>query len=99
MKGCLNIIITLGIIKLNIVDFRTWSDREIRTLLTRLYDLPLRYTRVVKFENDIINCSKDLLEDLSRINISTPPYERYLDSKLVSYSLLCKLLFGICFII
>ncbi|XP_021926152.1 N-acetylglucosamine-1-phosphotransferase subunits alpha/beta isoform X2 [Zootermopsis nevadensis] len=60
----------------------TWSDREIRTLLTRLYDLPLRYAGVVKFENDIINCSKELSEELSSINISTPPYERYLDSKL-----------------
>ncbi|PSN30517.1 hypothetical protein C0J52_26582, partial [Blattella germanica] len=57
----------------------TWSDREIRTLLTRCFELPLNYARVVKFESDITNCSKDLPEE---INISTPPYERYQDSKL-----------------
>ncbi|PSN30812.1 hypothetical protein C0J52_26045 [Blattella germanica] len=60
----------------------TWSDREIRTLLTRCFELPLNYARVVKFESDITNCSKDLPEE---INISTPPYERYQDSKLVRY--------------
>jgi len=65
------------------VNFRTWSDREIRTLLTRLYDLPLSYARVIKFENDIMNCSKGLPEELSRINVPTPSYERYQDSKLV----------------
>jgi hypothetical protein len=43
---------------------------------------------VVKFENDIINCSKELSEELSSIHVSTPPYERYQDSQLVSYSLL-----------
>jgi hypothetical protein len=79
-------IIILGINQ-NFVDFRTWSDREIRTLLTRSYDLPLNYARVVKFENDIINCSKELSEELSSINIPTPPYERYQDSKLVISSL------------
>ncbi|GFG35565.1 hypothetical protein Cfor_07589 [Coptotermes formosanus] len=60
----------------------TWSDREIRTLLTRSYDLPLSYARVIRFENDIMNCSKELPEEVSRINIPTPPYERYQDSKL-----------------
>jgi hypothetical protein len=74
--------VKFGIIK-HSVNFRTWSDREIRTLLTRSYDLPLSYARVIKFENDIMNCSKELLEELSRINIPTPPYERYQDSKLV----------------
>lgn len=74
--------VKLGIIK-HSVNFRTWSDREIRTLLTRSYDLPLSYARVIKFENDIMNCSKGLPEELSRINIPTPSYERYQDSKLV----------------
>jgi hypothetical protein len=74
--------VKLGIIKLS-VNFRTWSDREIRTLLTRAYDLPLSFARVLKFENDIMNCSKGLPEELLRINIPTPSYERYQDSKLV----------------
>ncbi|KAJ4439262.1 hypothetical protein ANN_07382 [Periplaneta americana] len=60
----------------------TWSDREIRTLLTRSYELPLSYARVVKFENDIMNCSRDLPQELTNILIPTPPYERYQDSKL-----------------
>ncbi|XP_023723247.1 N-acetylglucosamine-1-phosphotransferase subunits alpha/beta isoform X3 [Cryptotermes secundus] len=63
-------------------DSGTWSDREIRTLLTRSYDLPLNYARVVKFENDIVNCSKELSEELSNVNVPTPPYERYQDSNL-----------------
>jgi hypothetical protein len=90
------VIIVVGIIKSKLCYFRTWSDREIRTLLTRLYDIPLNYARVVKFENDIVNCSKDLSEELSDINIPTPPYERYQDSKLVIYSLVQKLQFVAC---
>ncbi|XP_043666200.1 N-acetylglucosamine-1-phosphotransferase subunits alpha/beta isoform X1 [Vespula pensylvanica] len=57
----------------------TWSDREIRTLLSRLYPLPLDYNLVVEFENSIVNCSKylKLTED-----VKVPPGERYLDSML-----------------
>ncbi|XP_072758380.1 N-acetylglucosamine-1-phosphotransferase subunits alpha/beta isoform X2 [Anoplolepis gracilipes] len=58
---------------------RTWSDREIRTLLSRLYPLPLDYNLVMEFESAITNCSHDTI--LSEI-IDVPPGERYLDSTL-----------------
>lgn len=61
---------------------RTWSDREIRTLLSRMYPLPLDYGNVVDFENAIINCSRSI--DLRDTPTSPPPAgERYLDSTLV----------------
>ncbi|XP_014209728.1 N-acetylglucosamine-1-phosphotransferase subunits alpha/beta [Copidosoma floridanum] len=61
---------------------RTWSDREIRTLLTRMYPLPLDYSLVVDFENAIINCSRHI--DLRSVSTQQPPPsgERYLDSTL-----------------
>lgn len=58
---------------------RTWSDREIRTLLSRLYPLPLDYNLVMEFENAITNCSRNTV--LSEI-IDVPSGERYLDSTL-----------------
>ncbi|XP_011060693.1 PREDICTED: N-acetylglucosamine-1-phosphotransferase subunits alpha/beta isoform X2 [Acromyrmex echinatior] len=58
---------------------RTWSDREIRTLLSRLYPLPLDYNLVIEFESEIINCSHRM--NLSKI-VEVPPGERYLDSTL-----------------
>ncbi len=36
----------------------TWSDREIRTLLTRVHNLPLNLETVRKLDDKIINCSK-----------------------------------------
>ncbi|KAK5638265.1 hypothetical protein RI129_012560 [Pyrocoelia pectoralis] len=60
----------------------TWSDREIRTLLTKLYDLPLSYTTVDHFEELLLNCSKQ--KDSGEV--STPEYERYVDSKLPTVS-------------
>ncbi|CAK9816071.1 N-acetylglucosamine-1-phosphotransferase subunits alpha/beta [Anthophora quadrimaculata] len=57
----------------------TWSDREIRTILSRLYPLPLDYSLVVEFENAITNCSNHVkLADV----LNAPPGERYLDSSL-----------------
>ncbi|KAF5294321.1 hypothetical protein FQR65_LT10774 [Abscondita terminalis] len=56
----------------------TWSDREIRTLLTKLYDLPLTYATVDHFEELLLNCSKHW----GTPEVSTPEYERYVDSKL-----------------
>ncbi|XP_011343574.1 N-acetylglucosamine-1-phosphotransferase subunits alpha/beta isoform X3 [Ooceraea biroi] len=58
---------------------RTWSDREIRTLLSRLYPLPLDYNLVVEFESAITNCSRRT--DVPEI-VDVPPGERYLDSTL-----------------
>lgn len=57
----------------------TWSDREIRTLLTRMYDLPLDYGLVIDFESIILNCSRNIkLDDVNDV----PSGERYLDSTL-----------------
>ncbi|XP_076277614.1 N-acetylglucosamine-1-phosphate transferase subunits alpha and beta isoform X1 [Lasioglossum baleicum] len=57
----------------------TWSDREIRTLLSRLYPLPLDYSLVVEFENTITNCSN--VVNIAEMS-NPPPGERYLDSSL-----------------
>lgn len=56
----------------------TWSDREIRTLLTRVYQLPLSYAIVEHFESMLLNCS----ETKKFTQVQTPKYERYLDSRL-----------------
>ncbi|XP_076754530.1 N-acetylglucosamine-1-phosphate transferase subunits alpha and beta [Xylocopa sonorina] len=67
----------------------TWSDREIRTLLSRLYPLPLDYTLVIEFENAITNCSNHI----KVTEVLNPPLgERYLDSSLpiVSKELIAK---------
>lgn len=63
----------------------TWSDREIRTILSRIYPLPLDWAAVQYFEDIITNCSRFLKgrED----NNEYPPtilYERYEDSIIVS---------------
>lgn len=58
----------------------TWSDREIRTVLARLHDLPLDFVAVNEFEQHVINCSVALPE--LHQAVSTPLYERYYDSKL-----------------
>ncbi|KAF4518392.1 hypothetical protein B566_EDAN010484 [Ephemera danica] len=63
------------------VQKRTWSDREIRTLLTQLHDLPLSFSTVTNFEMQIINCSHQLPKQLYE-GVSVPPYERYIDSKM-----------------
>ncbi|XP_018363919.1 PREDICTED: N-acetylglucosamine-1-phosphotransferase subunits alpha/beta isoform X3 [Trachymyrmex cornetzi] len=59
--------------------FDTDKSREIRTLLSRLYPLPLDYNLVMEFESEIINCSHRI--NLPKI-IKIPPGERYLDSTL-----------------
>ncbi|GAB1598387.1 N-acetylglucosamine-1-phosphotransferase subunits alpha/beta-like isoform X1 [Argonauta hians] len=41
------------------------SDREIRTLATRLFDLPLDLNTLLKLENIFINCSRLLSQPLS----------------------------------
>lgn len=64
-----------------IVVFSTWSDRELRTLLSKLYELPLSYAMVDHFEAILLNCS----ESINDVEVLTPPYERYIDSRLVSY--------------
>ena len=63
----------------------SWSDREIRTLLTRIYSLPLMHNTVAEFEQLIIDCASNstLTGNLPQVNPSDyPAFERYYDSKL-----------------
>ncbi|KAK7070841.1 hypothetical protein SK128_002684 [Halocaridina rubra] len=61
----------------------TLSDREIRTFLTRINDLPLHYATVQAFHNVVRNCSATHHVQ----PIPTPVYERYSDSDLPTVSL------------
>ena len=58
----------------------TWSDREIRTLLTRVLDLPLTLKSIKSFEKLIVDCASNLTS--FKVPTSTPPFERYFDSDL-----------------
>lgn len=74
----------------------TWSDREVRTLLTRIYALPLSWGAVRFFEDIVINCTvlaqnQQQQQQHSLVDILTPApaqptilYERYQDSSIVS---------------
>ncbi|XP_045104372.1 N-acetylglucosamine-1-phosphotransferase subunits alpha/beta-like [Portunus trituberculatus] len=61
----------------------TLSDREIRTLLASLHDLPLHYNIVHEFHMLVKNCSA---AHHTR-EVPTPVYERYADSDLPTVSL------------
>ncbi|XP_055595451.1 N-acetylglucosamine-1-phosphotransferase subunits alpha/beta [Uranotaenia lowii] len=65
----------------------TWSDREIRTLLTKIYTLPLDWSAVRYFEEVVTNCSLQQNNFLpfehqpeQRSVYPTLVYERYEDS-------------------
>uniref|UniRef100_A0A182P6I9 LNR domain-containing protein n=1 Tax=Anopheles epiroticus TaxID=199890 RepID=A0A182P6I9_9DIPT len=65
----------------------TWSDREIRTLLTKVYNLPLDWSAVRYFEEVVTNCSlrqNNFLplehQQEQRQVYPTLVYERYEDS-------------------
>ncbi|GJQ85928.1 hypothetical protein Trydic_g21777 [Trypoxylus dichotomus] len=60
----------------------TWSDREIRTILTRLNELPLTTASIDEFDELLINCSKAVRPN----EVPTPEYERYIDSVLPTIS-------------
>lgn len=66
----------------------TWSDREVRTCLTRIYPPPLDWSAMRFFEEVVQNCSTLLGLDgnANKIVHSTLVYERYEDSNLVSIS-------------
>lgn len=70
---------------------RTWSDREIRTLLAKIYNLPLDWSAVRYFEEVVTNCSLQQNNYLplehqlgQKFVYSTLVYERYEDSTIVS---------------
>lgn len=65
----------------------TWSDREIRTLLSKVYNLPLDWSAVRYFEQIITNCSLQQnnflpleIQPQQRQVYPTLVYERYEDS-------------------
>lgn len=65
----------------------TWSDREIRTLLTKIYNLPLDWSAVRYFEEVVTNCSLQQNnfvplehQEEQKIVYPTLVYERYEDS-------------------
>ncbi|XP_043822788.1 N-acetylglucosamine-1-phosphotransferase subunits alpha/beta isoform X2 [Dromiciops gliroides] len=60
------------------------SDREIRTLATRIHDLPLSLQDLTGLEHMLINCSKMLPTNVTQINNIPPTQEAYYDPNLVS---------------
>nr|XP_014436515.1 N-acetylglucosamine-1-phosphotransferase subunits alpha/beta [Pelodiscus sinensis] len=58
------------------------SDREIRTLATRIHELPLSLQDLTGLEQMLINCSKWLPANITRINIIPPTQEAYYDPNL-----------------
>ncbi|KAH0616991.1 hypothetical protein JD844_028532 [Phrynosoma platyrhinos] len=71
------------------------SDREIRTLATRIHELPLSLQDLTGLEHMLINCSKSLPVNITQINNIPPTQEAYYDPNLppVTKNLLtnCKL--------
>lgn len=72
----------------------TWSDREVRTCLTRIYPPPLDWSAMRFFEEVVQNCSISLGIDThaNKIVHSTLVYERYEDSNLptITRDLVCR---------
>ncbi|KAM9582192.1 N-acetylglucosamine-1-phosphotransferase subunits alpha/beta isoform 1-T1 [Guaruba guarouba] len=58
------------------------SDREIRTLATRIHDLPLSLQDLTGLEQMLINCSKALPANITQIHIIPPTQEAYYDPNL-----------------
>ncbi|XP_051028601.1 N-acetylglucosamine-1-phosphotransferase subunits alpha/beta [Acomys russatus] len=58
------------------------SDREIRTLATRIHDLPLSLQDLTGLEHMLINCSKTLPANLTQLNSIPPTQEAYYDPNL-----------------
>ncbi|XP_069485998.1 N-acetylglucosamine-1-phosphotransferase subunits alpha/beta isoform X2 [Ambystoma mexicanum] len=58
------------------------SDREIRTLATRIHELPLSLQDLTSLEHMLINCSKTLHANMTRIEVIPPSQEAYYDPNL-----------------
>ncbi|PNJ83194.1 GNPTAB isoform 6, partial [Pongo abelii] len=58
------------------------SDREIRTLATRIHELPLSLQDLTGLEHMLINCSKMLPADITQLNNIPPTQESYYDPNL-----------------
>ncbi|XP_076015050.1 N-acetylglucosamine-1-phosphotransferase subunits alpha/beta [Genypterus blacodes] len=55
------------------------SDREIRTLATRIHELPLSLQDLTTLEQMLINCSKTLPTNLTLLHLVNPTQEAYYD--------------------
>lgn len=55
------------------------SDREIRTLATRIHELPLSLQDLTGLEQMLINCSKTLPTNLTQLHLVNPTQEAYYD--------------------
>ncbi|MBN3321959.1 GNPTA phosphotransferase, partial [Atractosteus spatula] len=55
------------------------SDREIRTLATRIHELPLSLQDLTGLEQTLINCSKSLPLNVTHIDTINPTQEAYYD--------------------
>lgn len=55
------------------------SDREIRTLATRIHELPLSLQDLTGLEQMLINCSKTLPTNLTQLHMVNPTQEAYYD--------------------
>ncbi|KAK2539662.1 Gnptab [Columba guinea] len=58
------------------------SDREIRTLATRIHELPLSLQDLTSLEQMLINCSKVLPANITQIHVIPPTQEAYYDPNL-----------------
>ncbi|KAL2309332.1 hypothetical protein Nmel_005526 [Mimus melanotis] len=58
------------------------SDREIRTLATRIHELPLSLQDLTGLEQMLINCSKTLPANITQIHVIPPTQEAYYDPNL-----------------
>lgn len=58
------------------------SDREIRTLATRIHDLPLSLQDLTGLEHMLINCSKLLPANITQLSNIPPTQEAYYDPNL-----------------
>ncbi|KAK7813700.1 hypothetical protein U0070_001406 [Myodes glareolus] len=58
------------------------SDREIRTLATRIHDLPLSLQDLTGLEHMLINCSKMLPANITQLSNIPPTQEAYYDPNL-----------------
>ncbi|TRY57871.1 hypothetical protein DNTS_017664 [Danionella cerebrum] len=55
------------------------SDREIRTLATRIHELPLSLQDLTSLEQMLINCSKSLPSNVTHLHAVNPTQEAYYD--------------------
>ncbi|CAL8242535.1 unnamed protein product [Merluccius merluccius] len=55
------------------------SDREIRTLATRIHELPLSLQDLTSLEQMLINCSKTLPSNVTQLDLVSPSQESYYD--------------------